>query len=312
MAMRHRGVTVGLVALLALPAGAAARATGAHASARNGAIVFQANAGASRQLFTINSDGSGLRQVTRLAGAEQPDWSPDSERIAFDVPAGGRPGIFTVRRDGSGLRKVALAPTGSSAAPAYSPDGDALAFEQKAGAAGIFVAAADGSSPRRVTRASATAEARDTASTWSPDGTRLAFTRVRRAGEAAIHVVGIDGSGLRRLTPWSLDASAASWSPDGSKLVFESYSTPHPGKSANLFTISPDGGAMTQLTHFGGGKTHAFGPAWSPDGTKIVWHKIGPRLDQLFVMDAGGANHRQLTHLPGNARPSHPDWGAGR
>ncbi len=120
-----------------------------------------------------------------------------------------------------------------------------------------------------------------------------------------------DGTGLRRLTPWSLDASAASWSPDGSKIVFESYSTPRPGRSANLFTIAPGGGAMTQLTHFGGGKTHAFGPAWSPDGTKIVWHKIGPRLDQLFVMDADGANHRQLTHLPGNPRPSHPDWGTG-
>lgn len=303
---------MGVVVLLVLPVAVAARATGGLASVRNGAIVFQANAGASRQLFTINPDGTGLRQVTRLAGAEQPDWSPDGKRIVFDAPAGGRTGIFTIRPDGSGLRKVALTLTGSSTAPAHSPEGGTLAFERTAGAAGIFVAAADGSGLRRVTTASAASGARDTAATWSPDGKRLAFTRVRRVGEAAIHVVGIDGSGLRRLTPWSLDASAASWSPDGSRLVFESYSTPHPGMSANLFTIRPDGGAMTQLTHFEGGKTHAFGPAWSPDGTKIVWHKIGPRLDQLFVMDAGGANHRQLTHLPGNARPSHPDWGADR
>ena len=121
-----------------------------------------------------------------------------------------------------------------------------------------------------------------------------------------------DGTGLRRLTPWSLDASAASWAPDGSKLVFESYSTPHAGRSANLFTIAPAGGAMTQLTHFGGGKTHAFGPAWSPDGRKIVWHKIGPGVNQLFVSDRDGANERQLTRMPGNPRPSHADWGTAR
>ena len=206
-----------------------------------------------------------------------------------------------------------LLPGGTGAAPAYSPDGGSLAFEERAGSRrGIFVVAVGGGEPRRITTAGAAAGAYDTAATWAPGGARLAFTRVRRTGQAAVHVVRADGSGLRRLTPWSLDASAASWAPDGSKLVFESYSTPHVGKSANLFTIAPSGGAMTRLTHFSGGKTHAFGPAWSPDGSKIVWHKIAPRLDQLFVMDADGGNHRQLTHLPGNPRPSHPAWGVRR
>ena len=175
--------------------------------------------------------------------------------------------------------------------------------------AASYVVAVEGGKPRRVTTGTATAGAYDTAATWSPDGARLAFTRVRSAGEAAVFVVRADGRGLRRLTPWSLDASAASWSPDGAKLVFESYSTPHPGKSANLFTIRPDGRAMTQITHFSGGETQAFGPAWSPDGRKIVWHKIGPAVNQLFVSDADGGNERQLTRMPGNPRVSHPDWG---
>jgi Tol biopolymer transport system component len=66
---------------------------------------------------------------------------------------------------------------------------------------------------------------------------------------------------------------------------------------------------MTQLTHFTGGTTHGFGPAWSPDGGQIVWHKLGPQVNQLFVMDKDGRNQRQLTHMPGNAKISHPDWG---
>jgi Tol biopolymer transport system component len=316
--VRSRRAPACLVALLVV-GGVAAPALGGSA-ARNGRIAFQANAGQTRQLFTINADGSGLRQVTQVAfngvnrGAEQPDWSPDGRTIAFDAPAGDGTAIFTIRPDGTGLRQVRLALSGPSAAPAYSPDGAELAFDHSAGPSkptvhGIFVAAADGAHPRRVTTGIPTAEAYDTAATWSPDGTSLCFTRVRDSQEAAIYVVLSDGSALKRLTPWSLDASAASWSPDGSKLVFESYSTPHPGKSANLFTIGPNGGAMTQLTHFSGGKTQAFGPAWSPDGRKIVWHKIGPQVNQLFVMDSRGGSRRQLTHMPGDSKLSHPDWG---
>jgi TolB protein len=288
----------------------------------DGRIVFQASVGTSRQLFTIRADGTELRQVTHVAfsgvdkGAEQPTWSPDGTRIAFDAPSDDGTSIFTIGSKGGGLRKVRIGSSGSSAAPAYSPDGGELAFDHRAdrskpSAQGIFAAAADGTHPHRVTTAIRSGQAYDTAATWSPDRTRLCFTRAKDAQLAALYVIRIDGSGLKRLTPWNLDASAASWSPDGSKLAFESYSTPHPGKSANLFSISPSGGAMKQLTHFKGGATHAFGPAWSPDGKKIVWHKLGPQLNQLFVMDSGGENQRQLTQMPGNAKLSHPEWGPG-
>jgi Tol biopolymer transport system component len=319
--MRHNRAraAIGIVLAVAVAAGAQA-ASGGDSAERNGRIVFQASVGKTRQLFTIEPDGTGLRQVTHIAfsgadrGAEQPDWSPDGDRIAFDAPVGDGTGLFVMRADGSGLRQIALALGGSSAAPTHSPDGASLAFDQDAGRArptarGIFVAAADGSSARRVTTGIARAEASDTAATWSPEGRRLCFTRVRDVGEAALFVVRVDGSGLRRLTPWSLDASAASWSPDGSRIAFESYSTPHAGRSANLFTMSPDGGAMTQLTRFAGGRTQAFGPAWSPDGRRIVWHKIGPGVNQLFVMDSRGRSVRRLTHMAGNAKLSHADWG---
>jgi TolB protein len=310
-------VTLSMAVLLVAAAAGTVPATGGESTGRNGRIVFQASAGAQRQLFAINPDGSGLRQVTRLAGSEQPDWSPDGSRIAFDAPGAGGTRILTVRPDGSDTRAVPLTTGGSSAAPAYSPDGGSLAFEHRArssrpGEHGIFVVSVEGGKPRRVTTGGAMAGAYDTAATWSPDGARLAFTRVRSAQQAAVFLVRADGSGLRRLTPWSLDASAASWSPDGATLVFESYATPHPGKSANLFTILPDGRAMTRITHFGGGATHAFGPAWSPDGRKIVWHKIGPAVNQLFVVDRDGGNERQLTRMPGNPKLSHPDWGPAR
>jgi Tol biopolymer transport system component len=69
---------------------------------------------------------------------------------------------------------------------------------------------------------------------------------------------------------------------------------------------------MTQLTHFADGGTQAYGPAWSPDGRRIVWHKVGPRVNQLFIVDARGRNQRQLTHMLGDANPSSANWGVAR
>jgi TolB protein len=303
--------------------GAAQASASRHTSA-NGLILFQAHVGEYNQLFTIKPNGSGLKQVTKIPftgdteGAEQAGWSPDGQAIAFNAPSGKGGDIFinvfTVRSDGSGLAELPLSLPGFNGSPDYSPDGTRMAFDQDAGPSqptvhGIFVANADGSDPHRVTTGFATPEAYDTNADWSPDGTRLTFTRVKNDNEAAIFVVRLDGRGLKRLTPWSLDAANAQWSPDGSRLLFHSYTNAPPGKSANLFTIRPNGGKMTPLTHFTGGDVQALGPAWSPDGTNIVWHKVTPTVNELFVMDAQGGHLRKLTHFPLDANPSHSDWG---
>jgi Tol biopolymer transport system component len=309
---------------MGLAARDAAHASASRHTAANGLILFQTHVGLYNQLFTIRPDGSGLKQVTKIPfsgdtdGAEQADWSPDGQTIAFDAPSGNGVDIFinvfTVKPDGSGLAELPLAVKGFNGAPSYSPDGTKIAFDQDAGPSqpnvhGIFVADADGSDPHRLVTGLATPDSYDTNTDWSPDGTRITFTRVRSESEAAIFVVGADGRGLKRLTPWSLDAANSDWSPDGSKLLFHSYYNVQPGKSPNLFTIRPDGGKMTPLTHFTGGDTQALGPSWSPDGTKIVWHKITPKLNELFVMDAHGGHLRKLTHFPLAANPSRADWG---
>jgi Tol biopolymer transport system component len=313
-----------ILCAMGLAARDAAQASPSRHTAANGLVVFQAYVGYTFQLFTIKPDGSGLKQITTLPfkedyeGAEQADWSPDGKAIAFDAPSakGGNTfvNVFTAAPDGSAPAELPLAVPGYNGAPSYSPDGTKIAFDQDAGAAkptvhGIFVANADGSNPHRLTTGIATPEAYDTNADWSPDGTKISFTRVKNKTEAAIFVVGSDGKGLKRLTPWKLDATGADWSPDGSKLVFQTYYDSQLGKSPNLFTIRPSGGKMTALTHFTGGDVQALGPSWSPDGTKIVWHKLSPTVDQLFLMDAHGGHVQKLTKLAHGSTPSHADWG---
>jgi Tol biopolymer transport system component len=229
--VRARLVRAGLTGAVAAVALAAA---GPASGATNGRIAFQANVGPFPQLFTITPDGTGLKQLTHVPaedpGAENPTWSPDGATIAFDAANADGVNLFTVAADKGGLAELSLAVGAFNGDPAYSPDGARISFDQDIGPAkptvhGIFVANADGSGAHRLTTAPRTTSSYDTESQWSPDGTRIAFTRVKREGVAAVFVIRVDGTCVRRLTPWRLDAASPEWSPDGSKILFNSDAT---------------------------------------------------------------------------------------
>jgi TolB protein len=326
-AIMHRPLVTAVVAAVAggLPAAATAQAQGlvsrVAAHERNGRIAFQANVGRFPQVFTIEPNGSGLRRVTHVPskdpGAENPAWSPDGATIAFDAAAGKGVNIFTVS-PGTHPAQLPLGVGAFNGDPAYSRDGTEMSFDQDTGPAaprvhGIFIANADGTDARRVTTGIRSTKAYDTESQWSPDGKRLAFTRVKNGKQAAVFVVTVDGTGLRRLTPWSLDAASPDWSPDGREILFNTYYDYHPGTFSNVYSIRPDGSHRTLLTHARPG-VQSFRPAWSPDGTRIVFTRFTPigkrsgRSD-LFTMTPDGGRLRQVTNMPPRSFPTNPDWG---
>jgi TolB protein len=317
--MPNRTLTVAVVVVAALALAPTA------AAATNGRIAFQALDGRFPQVFTIEPDGSGLRQVTRVPakdpetdpGGENPSWSPDGTTIAFDTGNATGVNLWTVRPDGTALSEFPLGVGAFNGDPAYSPDGTQISFDQDTGPKapkvhGIFVAGADGSGARRLTTAPRTAEAHDTESQWSPDGTRIAFTRVKRIGRAAILVIAADGHGLKRLTPWKLDAASPDWSPDGKAIIFNSHFDAGPKQSANLYSMRPDGSGRTPLTHHHGGRTHSFRPSWSPDGNRIVFARFRARgknaRTDLYTANPDGTGLARITNLP-KRFPMHPDWG---
>jgi len=148
-------------------------------------------------LWLVRQDGCGAHLVVRKAGS--PAWSPDG-RLTFDAAGG----IWTAHPDGSGRHRLVSGNVGEAS---WSPDGRRLAYTSwRNGTAEIYVANADGSAARRLTRNAVD----DFGATWSPDGRRILFTR-GPDGARQVYVMNADGTGQTNLSRNRSDEWATSW-----------------------------------------------------------------------------------------------------
>jgi TolB protein len=125
-----------------------------------------------------------------------------------------------------------------------------------------------------------------------------------------VYVIGADGAGLRRLTPWALNAGDnPDWFPDGTWILFHTY-VEQSSPQSQYFLIHPDGSGRRQITHFPNG-TYVASASFSPDGKSIVFG-TGPEggYIDVFTMRLDGTGVRRVTRSP--LWDSAPDRGPSR
>jgi Tol biopolymer transport system component len=286
----------------------------AHATyaGRNGRMAFVSNLSGTYQLYTINSDGSDMRQITNLPPTDNslwtPDYSPDGRQIVFSHDMTGALEMYVINADGTGLTQVTHDGLADFFAR-WSPDGQRFVFlsvSLKNGAGVITTMRTDGSDRVVLTDDIPYDSIQPE---YTPDGKQIVFTSQAGGLVSALWIMDADGSHKRRLTEPPLEAGGPAISPDGKRLALYSHQdTPKP---ADIWVMNVDGSSLQRLI------PEALYPNFSPDGTKLVFAKgtLASGPINLYTMNPDGSHVKKVaTDLIVGGCPSGncltPDWGA--
>jgi Ca2+-binding RTX toxin-like protein len=267
---------------------------------KNGKIAFSNPVpGGSLEIFTVNPDGSGTAMLTANSVVDTaPAWDADGRRIAFVREAAGLREIWVMNADGTGQTRLTSGET--DATPAFFPDGRIVFARFNANQNfDLWTMNGDGSAAAQLTFASSD----DLDPVVSPSGATIAYV-VQTAID--VYHVNTMSSGGSAPTPLvspvnpNFGETGPNFAPDGSRLVFGYCGSPPDDCTSAIAGAAAAGGAATVIT----GKTGAMFPAYSPDGTLVVYSRpTGPVTpDELaLVAPTGGPNQVFVTGFD-------PDW----
>ena len=176
--------------------------------------------------------------------------------------------IFLVRTDGSGLTQLTAAAGVEHASPAWSPNGQRIAFSRSDGEdQDIYIMDADGGNVSRRTFGGYNAEP-----TWSPDGTRIAFTRLEEGSAGIFSIAAAGPTGIQEILNRPGYDANPDWSPDGTRVTFVSDWRAY-DFFYDLYVVDATGANVRSVLEnpfFANPTTYYFEPDWSPDGSRIA------------------------------------------
>jgi len=211
--------------------------------------------------------------------------------------------LFLTRRKAAkpvGSRLLTAYP-GYQNTPAFSPDGQTIAFSwggPDAGDPKIYIQSLDADTPRRLTEASG----RDRRPVWLPDGEHIGFLRDEGPDRFAVIVVPLVGAGEQRVATLVADTTTPpriEWSRDSQKLYASERVAPH--AQQRIVEIDLRSGERRNLTQSPSPAPIAGIPGddevtLSPDGKSIAFRRRSDAgAGEVFVESIGG-KPRQITH----------------
>ncbi|MBS1874229.1 MAG: PD40 domain-containing protein [Acidobacteria bacterium] len=234
-------------------------------------------------------------QVTTSSGLDiGACFSPDGRAFAF---TSNRSGAFEIyRSSGDGREAVQLTADGQqNIDPAWSPDGQWIAYHSVA-QHGVWVVPATGGAPRRLTSFGSTPA-------WSPDSRQIAFRSsepisyawfdTAGTGPSFIWVVAVDGTQLRQVTFPSNSGGGhgkPAWNPDGRRIAFVAT-----GQDGGIEVLDLESGQRQLVVRVGRDiplqpgtwLTRLWDPRWGTDGRSLYFSAMsGPGEYAIYYLSA--------------------------
>jgi len=258
------------------------------------------------QIFSMNLDGTDAREFTR---AEEGfpyglSLSPDHKRVAYHLAAGSGYQIWTSDLAGGNRVRVAEKPGHIYFGPAWSPDGQWLAYQDCEPArdpghdwSDICMSRPDGSESRMLTQ---------NQSMWF--GATYGNPQ-NRGGGSNLASWTRDGA---ILFPRRLPSSKVAWEFQAQRPDLDHFNRDYKPELARggteICRLAPRDGSTVRLTN-------SEPPVWdfraseSPDGRQIVFCRAETGgVPAIWIMDADGGNPRELTKGFDNKGADHPRW----
>jgi hypothetical protein len=169
-------------------------------------VIFSYNAGSTEEdIATINIDGTGFTKLITWKGKQYyPDFSPDGTKIAFTTNTeskgkgfgGEGTQVFVANANGTSAVRVTHNTTGvtqGSIFGFFSPSGTLLAFVGlKSGGSRIYTVSTTGTNQTQITTDTGPT---DSCPSWSPDGTKIAFTTDRNKSPYGSDIYTVNSTG---------------------------------------------------------------------------------------------------------------------
>jgi Tol biopolymer transport system component/DNA-binding winged helix-turn-helix (wHTH) protein len=247
-------------------------------------ILIPALGGAERKICNLRSTRSGL------------SFSPDGRYLAVadNDEGAAKSGIFLVDIANGEKRRLTTPPEhAGDVTPAFSPDGQTIAFVRSLGpiVQELFVASVSGNrEPRQLTFDKTWIDG----VAWSADGTRIVFASLRKNNsQVSLWQIPAAGGEPELIATGGKKLGSPAVSSDGRTIAFVENS-----QDSNIWRLQLDGLSNRDAfrRHIESSRSDN-SPQFSSDGKRIVFASSRTANYEIWIADADGANARRLTDL---------------
>jgi Tol biopolymer transport system component/DNA-binding winged helix-turn-helix (wHTH) protein len=236
----------------------------------DGRIFFVGAKDQSRVIYSMNADGTNIKQITNDGFFDQkPNVSPDGRFVVFQSNRSGTNVIWRVNADGQDLKQ--LTEGGANSSPTISPDGNRVAYVSGSfGKTSIWRVPSSGGTASLITDRPAMSPR------YSPDGKFIACFFTSNANELhKLAIIPAMGGESIRSFPVSQTANLSlEWRQDGQAVYYRDW-------ISGIWKQDTNGGEATKLSELQDDEILPFG--WSRDGLQFAFTRGHTDSDVVLI-----------------------------